>query len=120
MSAITKKFGARAGISLASSLVVLTSALAAQRVLAQDAEESAQLEEVVVEGSRASLQNAQEIKRQADTFVDAVSASDIGALPDRSVLEAMQRILGSLLSVFRRMTIRIISAWKVPGPLFGV
>jgi len=101
MSAITKKFGARAGISLASSLVVLTSALAAQRVLAQDAEESAQLEEVVVEGSRASLQNAQEIKRQADTFVDAVSASDIGALPDRSVLEAMQRIPGVSIERFQ-------------------
>ena len=101
MSAITKKFGARAGISLASSLVVLTSALAAQRVLAQDAEENAQLEEVVVEGSRASLQNAQEIKRQADTFVDAVSASDIGALPDRSVLEAMQRIPGVSIERFQ-------------------
>ncbi|WP_185233678.1 TonB-dependent receptor [Teredinibacter franksiae] len=101
MSANTKKFGARAGISLASSLVVLTSALAAQRVLAQDAVEEAQLEEVVVEGSRASLQNAQEIKRQADTFVDAVSANDIGALPDRSVLEAMQRIPGVSIERFQ-------------------
>ena len=52
------------------------------------------VEEVVVTGMRASLRNAQEIKREADTFVDAISALDIGALPDRSILEAMQRIPG--------------------------
>jgi len=52
------------------------------------------IEEVVVRGARASLRNAQEIKREADTFVDAISALDLGALPDRSVLEAMQRIPG--------------------------
>lgn len=52
------------------------------------------VEEVVVKGMRASLRNAQDIKREADTFVDAISALDIGALPDRSILEAMQRIPG--------------------------
>ena len=52
------------------------------------------VEEVVVKGMRASLRSAQDIKRQADTFVDGISALDIGALPDRSVLEAMQRIPG--------------------------
>ena len=51
-----------------------------------------QIEEVVVRGNRASLRSAAEIKRQADTFVDAISAVDIGVLPDRSVLEAMQRV----------------------------
>ena len=53
-----------------------------------------QIEEVVVRGSRAALRSAAEIKRQADTFVDAISAVDIGVLPDRSVLEAMQRVPG--------------------------
>ena len=53
-----------------------------------------QIEEVVVRGNRASLRSAAEIKRQADTFVDAISAVDIGVLPDRSVLEAMQRVPG--------------------------
>ena len=52
------------------------------------------VEEVVVRGMRASLRTAQDIKREADTFVDGISALDIGALPDRSVLEAMQRIPG--------------------------
>lgn len=51
-------------------------------------------EEVIVTGTRANLQNAQDIKRDADTFVDAISAEDIGSLPDRSVLEAIQRLPG--------------------------
>lgn len=59
-----------------------------------------QLEEVIVTGMRQSLQNAQDIKRNSSTFVDSVSASDIGALPDRSVLEAMQRIPGVSIERF--------------------
>lgn len=58
------------------------------------------VEEVVVTGMRADLQNAQEIKRNSDTFVDAISADDIGALPDRSVLEAMQRVPGVSIERF--------------------
>ena len=97
------KLGARAGVTLASSLVVLTSSLAMQRALAQeDGEDSGELvvEEVVVQGTRQSLQNAQDIKRDADTFVDAISSSDIGSLPDRSVLEAMQRLPGVSIERF--------------------
>lgn len=59
-----------------------------------------QIEEVVVTGMRQSLQNAQDIKRNSSTFVDSVTASDIGALPDRSVLEAMQRIPGVSIERF--------------------
>lgn len=50
--------------------------------------------EIIVSGFRASLESAQNIKRDADTFVDAVTAEDIGALPDRSVAETLQRIPG--------------------------
>src|SRR5262245_29407868 len=41
--------------------------------------------DIVVTGIRQSLQNAQNIKRESDTVVDAITAQDIGALPDRSV-----------------------------------
>lgn len=58
------------------------------------------LEEVVVTGVRANLQNAQDIKRNASTVVDSISADDIGSLPDRSVLEAMQRIPGVSIERF--------------------
>lgn len=52
------------------------------------------LTEVVVTGIRASLQSAQEIKRDADTVVDSIVADDIGKLPDVNATEALQRITG--------------------------
>ena len=58
------------------------------------------LEEVTVYGVRLSLQNAQDIKRNADTHVDAISAADITALPDVSVLEALQRVPGVSIERF--------------------
>lgn len=52
------------------------------------------LEEVVVTGIRASLQRSLDIKQQAVGVVDAIAAQDIGAFPDASLGEAMQRIPG--------------------------
>ncbi|MCX7283324.1 MAG: TonB-dependent receptor [Novosphingobium sp.] len=82
------------------SLAVL--ALGSQAAFAQDAaKDSAEADAektgdtaIVVTGYRASLQNAQSIKQRAATIVDALSAEDIGALPDRSVNEALQRVPG--------------------------
>jgi len=52
------------------------------------------LQEVVVTGIRASLQRSLDIKEQSLGVVDAISAEDIGAFPDASLGEAMQRIPG--------------------------
>lgn len=52
------------------------------------------VEEVVVTGIRAQLRSAQAIKQNSEVIVDSVTAVDIGALPDRSVSEALQRISG--------------------------
>jgi TonB-dependent receptor len=54
-------------------------------------------DQIVVTGIRASLTSARNIKRNADQIVDSVTAQDIGALPDRSVSEALQRIPGITL-----------------------
>jgi len=91
-----RNFKKQPGITLASSLMVLTGALASQAVFAQedDAAAAVTVEEVIVQGTRVNLQNAQDLKRESDTFVDAISAEDIGSLPDRSVLEAIQRLPG--------------------------
>lgn len=67
--------------------------MAASPALAQQ-----QLETVTVTGIRASLQSAQAIKQNADQVVDSISAVDIGALPDRNVSEALQRIPGVTLT----------------------
>lgn len=77
--------------------------------LAQDApgaqEEEAQVDPadedvIIVSGFRASLQSAQDFKERADTVVDVITAEDIGALSDRSVAEALQRVPGVNISRF--------------------
>ncbi len=60
--------------------------------------------DIVVTGIRASIANSQNIKRNADTVVDAITAEDIGALPDRSVTEALQRVPGVSISRFAGAT----------------
>ncbi len=74
---------------------------AAQEEAPQEGAEAASEDDglIIVTGIRASLESAQGIKRNADTFVDVITSSDIGALPDRSVSEALQRVPG--VSVLR-------------------
>ena len=54
--------------------------------------------QVVVTGQRAALQSAQKIKQDSDEIVDSIVAEDIGKLPDRSVTEVLQRIVGVTIS----------------------
>ncbi len=62
------------------------------------------VEEVVVYGIKASLQNAQALKRDGDTVKDVITASDIGALPDKSITEALQRVPGVTIGRFAAPT----------------
>ncbi len=73
------------------------------QVIAQQ-EDSDQIEEIIVTGIRGSLLSAQSLKENADTFVDGVTATDIGALPDRSVAEALQRVPGVNIGRFKKTT----------------
>ncbi|GAB2526825.1 TonB-dependent receptor [Microbulbifer agarilyticus] len=52
------------------------------------------LEEVVVVGIRGSLEKSADIKRDAQGVVDAISAEDIGKMPDTNLAESLQRITG--------------------------
>ncbi|HVY85545.1 MAG TPA: TonB-dependent receptor [Caulobacterales bacterium] len=61
---------------------------------------SADDDQVVVVGVRRALQNAQTLKRNADTVVDSITATDIGAFPDKSVAEALQRVAGISVTRF--------------------
>lgn len=58
----------------------------------------AQDQTIIVKGQRASLEKAQDIKRNADQIVDSIVADDIGKLPDANVAEALQRITGVQIS----------------------
>ena len=89
----------RSKIFLSSSLA-LFGMLAHAQPEQQTDEGDLKVQEVVVKGVKRSLMNAQDIKRDADTMVDAISAEDIGVLPDRSVLDAMQRLPGVAIERF--------------------
>ncbi len=56
--------------------------------------------DVTVTGFREALQSAQARKRNSDVIQDSVTAEDIGALPDRSVTETLQRIPGISINRF--------------------
>ncbi len=73
-------------------------------VNAQEEADIAIAEEIIVRGIRSSLESAQEIKRNADTVMDVITASDIGALPDKSVTEALQRVPGVTIERFASST----------------
>ncbi|MFL6548558.1 MAG: TonB-dependent receptor [Povalibacter sp.] len=73
----------------------------AQQVATGSASKDDGLEEVIVTGIRQSLQSSQDIKKDAEVFVDSVTAEDIGALPDRSVTEVLQRIPGVAINRFQ-------------------
>ncbi|WP_171982463.1 TonB-dependent receptor [Sphingomonas sp. LM7] len=72
-------------------------AVDADEAAVQDAQAEA---DIVVQGYRQALQSAQQLKRTSDSIVDSVTAEDIGALPDRSVVETLQRIPGVSISRF--------------------
>jgi TonB-dependent receptor len=74
-------------------------AVGSMPVMGQEASDSSSqtLQEVVVTGIRKSLESAQAIKQNSEQIVDSVTSQDIGALPDRSVSEALQRIPGITL-----------------------
>ncbi|MFM9937701.1 MAG: TonB-dependent receptor [Novosphingobium sp.] len=90
-------------IKLGSSIIALTAAALAVPSLAQNAPQSAQpaaeapaAEEgaIVVTGFRASLNASAGIKRNAPTIVEALSAEDIGKLPDVSIADSLARLPG--------------------------
>ncbi len=72
----------------ATSLAVLI--LATGGAFAQDAG----VETITVTGFRASLENTIALKKDSTQIVEAVSAEDIGKLPDQSIAEAISRLPG--------------------------
>lgn len=93
------RFGA-SSVALTVAMAGIAPAWAQDAATAEPAAEEAVEGEIVVTGFRAALQNAQNRKRNADTIVDSVTAEDIGALPDRSVTETLQRIPGISINRF--------------------
>lgn len=58
------------------------------------ASDTSQVEEVVVTGVRKSLRDALAVKQGSDKVVEAISAKDIGVLPDVTIAESIARLPG--------------------------
>ena len=109
---MTDRFNARRRIGATASWTVLGLLLACgNQATAQTAPSSgdavpeqadtattAQDQEVLVVGSRASQQSANNRKKSAKTATDSIVADDIGSFPDRNVAEAISRIPGVALN----------------------
>jgi outer membrane receptor protein involved in Fe transport len=96
------------GLLVSASLASLLAAASAQGQTAPPADPQAtdpagadtqaQEQEIVVQGFRASLDNALNLKREETAAVDSIVAEDIGKFPDSNLAESMQRIPGVALS----------------------
>lgn len=100
----------RSGLLVSASLASLLAAASAQAQTApatppQDSQPAAeasapdtQEQDIVVQGFRASLDNALNLKREETAAVDSIVSEDIGKFPDSNLAESMQRIPGVALS----------------------
>lgn len=89
----------RSMMAVSVSAVALAAALpgvaAAQTAPAQPQDPAAtEVEEVVITGIRRGLADSIELKRTETSIVEAVSAEDIGKLPDVSIAESIARLPG--------------------------
>lgn len=76
------------------SKTILSTLIAASLAGTAYAQEDNGVEEILVTGIRASLVNSTSVKRDASSVVDAISAEDIGKLPDTTIADSLQRVPG--------------------------
>src|SRR5688572_6727876 len=83
------------GLAVACGFALLASTAAqAQEVVATAAADAQTLDKVVVTGIRHSIETSVETKVEATSIVEAVSAEDIGKLPDISIADSISRLPG--------------------------
>lgn len=78
-----------------ASVTFISLLLASGTALSQDGE----LEEIVVKGIRSSIESARELKREADTNIEAITSIEIGQFADSSIAGALQRVPGVQIEV---------------------
>lgn len=83
-----KRRPARRGLVLPAFLVTIASAPHCASAAEQ------QLEEIIVTGVRSAQQAAIDVKRNSAQIIDAISAEDIGKLPDVTISDSLQRVPG--------------------------
>lgn len=88
----------RFSLTGAIAAAIVASPLAAQETADNQAdgadEEEVLLEEVIVTGTRRSLELALEAKRNSDSIMDGIASEGIGKFPDLNLAEALSRVTG--------------------------
>ena len=92
--------------ALASATIMLAAQAHAQEAAQQaaqveatetdddDEDDATDLDRVVVTGIRAAIEESIDTKREASSIVEAISAEDIGKLPDTSIADSLARLPG--------------------------
>src|SRR5882757_3909837 len=65
-----------------------------KKTSASSTKDDGDIEEIIVVGVKQAIATSQNIKKEAATFVDSITATDIGAFPDKSASDALQRVPG--------------------------
>jgi len=96
MNSRTQRSRARLMGGAATSLVLAfaSAGFAQAQTTAAPAEQDSAVEAIVVTGIRASIENAIALKKTSSSIVEAISAEDIGKLPDNSIAESLARLPG--------------------------
>jgi iron complex outermembrane recepter protein len=85
-------------IGAAVALALFGQAAAVHAQAAAPSQQTANIEEVVVTGIRASIRESLETKRESAMVVEAITSEDVGKFPDKNVAEALQRVAGVTIS----------------------
>ena len=94
MSMSKDKRSQSAAMSFRISPVAVGCTLLIVAAAAQAQQQTQQLETVTVTGIRKGIEAAISVKRNSDSIVEAISAEDIGKLPDSSIAESIARLPG--------------------------
>ena len=86
--------GAAAGCGLPVLLALTSPALAQEQAASTTGSAEQALETITITGVRAAVESAINVKERSDNIVEAVSAEDIGKLPDTSIAESISRLPG--------------------------
>lgn len=80
--------------ALASAMIMAVPQAFAQEAPESEGEDASELDRVTVTGIRRGIESAISVKRESTSIVEAISAEDIGKLPDVSIAESLARLPG--------------------------
>jgi iron complex outermembrane receptor protein len=91
----------RSALLASAAITVVAAPAMAQEAGTASPTRPAEVGEVVVTGIRATQRNSTAVKRNATVIVDAIVNEEVGALPDNSVAETLERIVGVTADRFK-------------------